>query len=204
MIKLYDKGNPPERLAQIAACLNDGGVIIFPTGTTYALGCHALKERAVERICRIRGIHPAEHPLSIICYDMSSISEYAKISTPAYKLMKRNLPGPFTFILSGKNVLPKIFRSRKVCEIGIRMPELPLLRELIAHLGAPLMASSLPPAADLSDMAYYTDPELVNEAFGASVDLVIDGGMGKLGQTTIVNCKEEPFEIVRQGDGILL
>ena len=90
MLKLYDKNNPPERIAQVVATLRDGGVIIFPTGTTYALGCHALKERAVERICNIRNINPASHPLSVICYDMSAISEYARITTPTYKVMKRN------------------------------------------------------------------------------------------------------------------
>ena len=144
MLKLYDKNNPPERIAQVVATLRDGGVIIFPTGTTYALGCHALKERAVERICNIRNINPASHPLSVICYDMSAISEYARISTPTYKVMKRNLPGPFTFIIPGKNKLPKIFRSRKTGEIGIRMPDSPILRDILRELDAPLMTASLP------------------------------------------------------------
>ena len=144
MLKLYTKNNPPERIAEIVRILNDGGVIIYPTGTTYALGCHAHKERAVERICRIRQISPSSHPLSVICYDMSAISDYAFISTPVFKLMKRNLPGPFTFILKGKNKLPKIFRSRKTGEIGIRMPDSPIVRELLENLGAPLMTASLP------------------------------------------------------------
>ena len=99
MLKLYAKNNPPDRIEQIVSVLRDGGVIIYPTGTTYALGCHALKERAVERICKIRQIDPSSHPLSVICYDMSAISEYARISTPIYKVMKRNLPGAFTFVL---------------------------------------------------------------------------------------------------------
>ncbi len=203
MLKLYTKNNPPERLAEIVRILNDGGVIIYPTGTTYALGCHALKERAVERICRIRQISPSSHPLSVICYDMSAISDYAFISTPVFKLMKRNLPGPFTFILKGKNKLPKIFRSRKTGEIGIRMPDSPIVRELLENLGAPLMTASLPELHP-GEPEYQTDPELIEEEFASQVDLVIDGGEGTLGQSTVVDCTaDDEGEIVRQGDGIL-
>lgn len=204
MLRLYTKNNPPDRIARIVQVLNDGGVIIYPTGTTYALGCHALKERAVERICRIKRIDAGEHPLSVICYDLSAISEYAFISTPVFKLMKRNLPGPFTFILKGKNRLPKIFRSRKTGEIGIRMPDSPIVRDILEALDAPLMTASLP-LADEAESEYLTNPELIDEAFGSQVDLVIDGGEGALGETTIVNCcddADEP-EVVRQGDGWL-
>lgn len=203
MLKLYTKNNPPERIAEIVRILNDGGVIIYPTGTTYALGCHAHKERAVERICRIRQISPSSHPLSVICYDMSAISDYAFISTPVFKLMKRNLPGSFTFILKGKNKLPKIFRSRKTGEIGIRMPDSPIVRELLENLGAPLMTASLPELHP-GEPEYQTDPELIDEEFGAQVDLVIDGGEGTLGQSTVVDCTtDDDGEIIRQGDGIL-
>ena len=203
MLKLYDKNNPPERISQVVATLRDGGVIIFPTGTTYALGCHAMKERAIERICRIRNINPATHPLSVICYDMSAISDYARISTPIYKVMKRNLPGSFTFIIPGKNKLPKIFRTRKSGEIGIRMPDAPIVRDILRELDAPIMTASLP-TEGYDDDAYRTDPELINEAFGAKVDLVIDGGMGHLGESTIVDCHDDSFEILRQGDGELV
>jgi len=144
MLKLFPKNNPVDRLQEVVRILEDGGVVVYPTGTTYALGCHALKERAVERICRLRGIDPATHPLSVICYDMSAISEYAHISTPVYKAMKRNLPGAFTFVLRGKNKLPKIFRTKKNGEIGIRMPESSILRDVMDLLGAPLMTASLP------------------------------------------------------------
>lgn len=203
MLKLYTKNNPPERIAEIVRILNDGGVIIYPTGTTYALGCHALKERAVERICRIRQISPSFHPLSVICYDMSAISDYAFISTPVFKLMKRNLPGPFTFILKGKNKLPKIFRSRKTGEIGIRMPDSPIVRELLENLGAPLMTASLPELHP-GEPEYQTDPELIEEEFGSQVDLVIDGGEGTLGQSTVVDCTtDDDGVILRHGDGIL-
>lgn len=202
VIKLYSKNNPPERIDEIVRVLKDGGVIIYPTDTAYALGCHALKERAVEKICRIRGIDPASHPLSVICYDMSSISEYAHISTPVYKVMKRNLPGAFTFILAGKNKLPKIFRSKKSGEIGIRMPDSTILRDILKVLDAPMMTASLP-TDGYDDDAYRTDPELIDETFGNQVDIVVDGGMGTLGESTIVDCRDDEMEIIRQGNGEL-
>lgn len=203
LIKLYSKNNPPGRLQEIVDALRDGGIIIYPTGTTYALGCHALKERAVERICKIKGVDPMAHPLSVVCYDMSAISEYAHISTPVYKVMKRNLPGPFTFILKGKNKLPKIFRTKKEQEIGIRMPDFPLVKELLALLDAPMMTASLP--TDVYDEPeYLTNPELIVEAFGNLVDVVVDAGEGHLGQSTMLDCKDDELTIVREGDGELV
>lgn len=202
IIKLYSKNNPPERIDDIVKVLNDGGVIIYPTDTTYALGCHALKERAVEKICHIRDIDPASHPLSVICYDMSSISEYAHISTPVYKVMKRNLPGAFTFILAGKNKLPKIFRTKKSGEIGIRMPNSTIVRDILRALDAPMMTASLP-IDGFEDDAYRTDPDLIDETFGNQVDFVIDGGLGSIGESTIVDCRDDEMEIIRQGIGEL-
>lgn len=202
IIKLYSKNNPPERIDDIVKVLNDGGVIIYPTDTTYALGCHALKERAVEKICHIRDIDPASHPLSVICYDMSSISEYAHISTPVYKVMKRNLSGAFTFILAGKNKLPKIFRTKKSGEIGIRMPNSTIVRDILRALDAPMMTASLP-IDGFEDDAYRTDPELIDETFGNQVDFVIDGGLGSIGESTIVDCRDDEMEIIRQGIGEL-
>lgn len=203
-IKLYDKDNSPKVLDDIAKVLNDGGVVIIPTDTTYAFACNALQERAVEKICSLRSINPAKHPLSIICYDISAISKYAKIPTSVFKVMKRNLPGPFTFILAGLSKLPKIFRNRKGSEVGIRMPDCEPLREIMGTLGKPLMTASLQLPNESDDIEYLTNPELVNEAFGKTVDLVIDCGNGKLGQSTIIDCTGEQLEIVRQGDGELL
>lgn len=203
MIKLYSKDNPIERIQKVVDVLNSGGVIIYPTGMTYALGCHALKERAVERICKIKQVNPAAHNLSVVCYDMSSISEYAHISTPIYKLMKRNLPGAFTFILPGKNKLPKIFRKRKSNEIGIQMPDNPILRDILEVLNAPLMTASLPISVD-QDLNELIDPELVNEKYESVVDLVIDGGVGQEGASTVVDCLGEDYQIIRQGKGLLI
>lgn len=203
MIKLYSKDNPIERIQKVVDVLNSGGVIIYPTGMTYALGCHALKERAVERICKIKQVNPAAHNLSVVCYDMSSISKYAHISTPIYKLMKRNLPGAFTFILPGKNKLPKIFRKRKSNEIGIQMPDNPILRDILEVLNAPLMTASLPISVD-QDLNELIDPELVNEKYESVVDLVIDGGVGQEGASTVVDCLGEDYQIIRQGKGVLI
>lgn len=203
MIKLYSKDNPIERIQKVVDVLNSGGVIIYPTGMTYALGCHALKERAVERICKIKQVNPAAHNLSVVCYDMSSISEYAHISTSIYKLMKRNLPGAFTFILPGKNKLPKIFRKRKSNEIGIQMPDNPILRDILEVLNAPLMTASLPISVD-QDLNELIDPELVNEKYESVVDLVIDGGVGQEGASTVVDCLGEDYQIIRQGKGVLI
>ena len=203
MIKLYSKDNPIERIQKVVDVLNSGGVIIYPTGMTYALGCHALKERAVERICKIKQVNPAAHNLSVVCYDMSSISEYAHISTPVYKLMKRNLSGAFTFILPGKNKLPKIFRKRKSNEIGIQMPDNPILRDILEVLNAPLMTASLPISVD-QDLNELIDPELVNEKYESVVDMVIDGGVGQEGASTVVDCLGEDYQIIRQGKGVLI
>lgn len=200
IVKLYNKNNNPQELQRLVDVLNDGGIVIIPTDTTYAIGCHALKERAIERICRLKGIDPKKQHLSIICYDLSSISEYAKLDNSTFKLMKRNLPGPFTFILNGTTRLPKIFRNRK--EVGIRMPDNPIVQELSRLLDAPIMSTSLPlPNGMESD--YITNPELIDELFGERVDIVIDGGMGGTEVSTIINCTDGEAEIIRQGIGWL-
>ena len=142
LLKLYEKNNNPADLQQVIDILNDGGIIIYPTDTMYAIGCHGLKERAIERICQLKNTDPKKNNLSIICYDLSSISEYAKFDNNTFKLMKRNLPGAFTFILNGTVRLPKIFRNRK--EVGIRMPDHPIIQELARLLDAPIMTATLP------------------------------------------------------------
>ena len=202
IVKLYKDNNDPKVIQQIVDVFNDGGLVIYPTDTMYAIGCHALRERAVEQICRIKGIDPTKNSLSIICYDLSNVSEYAKISNSVYKMIRRNVPGPFTFILPGLNKLPKVFHNRKGKEVGIRMPDEPILREIAYMLDAPIMTSTLP-ISDNMESEYLTNPELINEAFGDLVDLVIDGGIGTLDQSTVVDCTTDEPEIVRQGKGEL-
>ena len=198
--KLYNKDNAPDVIDRIVQLLEDGGIIIYPTDTMYAIGCHGLKERAVERICRIKQMDPRKNNLSIICYDLSNISEYAKVSNAMFKLMKRNLPGPFTFILPAGTRLPKIYRNRK--EVGIRVPDCSIIREICHALNAPILSSTLPIDED-EDIEYATTPELINEKFGQEVDLIIDGGIGGIEHSTIVNCTEDEPEIIRQGKGWL-
>lgn len=198
--KLYPKNNSPEVINRLVSSLHDGAVMIVPTDTQYALACHALKERAIERICRLKGLDPRKHHLSVVCYDMSSISEYAKVDNATFKLMKRNLPGPFTFILPGTTRLPKIFSGRR--EVGIRMPDCPMLRELLAELQAPLMIASLP-LEEGEEEEYLTEPELIHEKWADRVDLVIDGGTGGTEGSTVVNCTQGAAEIIRQGVGWL-
>ena len=199
-IKLYEKNNSQRDLDRIVQTLEDGGIIIYPTDTMYAIGCHALKERAIERICKLKGIDPRKNSLSIICYDLSNISEYAKVDNRTFKLMKRNLPGPFTFILNSGSRLPKIFKNRK--EVGIRIPDHAVIREICQLLDAPILTTTLP-LSDGEDIEYITNPELIEEKFENEVDLIIDGGIGGMEPSTIVNCTEGENEIVRQGKGIL-
>lgn len=200
LLKLYQKNNNPQDLQQVVDVLNNGGIIIYPTDTTYAIGCHGLKERAIERICRIKNIDPRKNNLSIICYNLSSISEYAKVDNNTFKLMRRNLPGAFTFILNGTTRLPKIFRNRK--EVGIRMPDCAIIQEIARLLDAPIMTTSLP-RNDQEDIEYITTPELIDEKYGEMVDLIVDGGIGETEFSTIVNCTGGEVEIVRQGKGWL-
>ncbi len=198
LLKLYPKNNNPADLQRVVDLLRDGGLLIYPTDTMYAIGCHGLKERAIERICRLKGIDPRRNNLSIICYDLAAISEYAKMDNAAFKLMKRNLPGPFTFILNGTTRLPKIFRNRR--EVGIRMPDCPIIQEIARLLDAPIMTTTLPHDEDIG---YLTDPELIDEKFGHLVDLVIDGGIGGLEGSTVVDCTGDEPVIIRQGLGEL-
>lgn len=201
LLKLYDKNNNTEDLQKVIDILNDGGLIIYPTDTRYAIGCHAMKERAVEKICKIKNINIQKNNLSIICYDLSSVSQVAKLENSVFKVMKRNLPGPFTFILNGTNKLPKIFRNRK--EIGIRMPDQPIIQEIARLLDEPMMTTTVPYNPN-EDIEYVTNPELIHEKMGHLVDLVIDGGIGSTQESTIVNCTNNDFEIVRQGAGELI
>ncbi len=198
--KLYSKNNNPKNLNEILRVLNEGGLIIYPTDTMYAIGCHALKERAIERICKIKGINPQKNNLSIICYDLSNISEYAKIDNVTFKLMKRNLPGAFTFIVPTGSRLPKIFKNRK--EVGIRIPDNPIIQEICRLLEAPILTTTLP-YDETEEIEYYTVPELIDEKFGSEVDIVIDGGIGGIEPSTVVKCTDGEYEIVRQGIGWL-
>ncbi len=198
--KLYEKNNSPRDMAEIVRVLEEGGVLIFPTDTVYAIVCHALKERAVERICRLKGMNPQKKPLSILCSDMKQVSEFAKMDDAAFKLMKQYLPGPFTFVLPTSNRLPKIFRGRK--EVGVRLPDNDMVREVCRLLGAPLMTTSLP-YDETDDVGYLTMPELIDERWGLKVDMVIDAGVGGTQPGTVVSLMDDEVRLLRQGVGEL-
>ena len=200
LLKIYEENPNPREVAKVIKTLQDGGLIIYPTDTVYAIGCDALNVRAVERICQIKGVNPQKSNLSIICYDLSNLSEYAKVSNAAFKLMKKNLPGPFTFILPTSNELPKIYKNRK--EVGIRVPDNNIVRTLVQELGNPLLTMSVHDEDEIIE--YSTDPELIEEKYGNQVDIVIDGGYGGLEGSTVVDCTTDDFTVVRQGKGELL
>jgi tRNA threonylcarbamoyl adenosine modification protein (Sua5/YciO/YrdC/YwlC family) len=190
--------NPQVRnLKRVVECLLDGGVIIYPTDTIYGLGCDIFQHKAVERICRIKQVDPAKAQLSFICYDLSDLSNYTKsISTPLYRLLKTYLPGPYTFILPASKQVPKILKSRKDT-IGLRIPDNVIARSLIRELGHPILSSSLP-----GDMVEeYTDPHMIREKFESQVDIIIDGGIGGMIPSTVVDCTGEEPVLVRKGLG---
>ena len=199
LIKLYNENPNPRELEKVVSVLKDGGIVIYPTDTLYGMGCDALNVRAVEKICGLKGINPQKSNLSIICNDLSDISEYAKVDTPTFKLMKRNLPGPFTFILPTTSSLPKIYKNRKT--VGIRVPDNPIIREIVSMLGNPVLNASVKDEHD--EIEYTTDPELIHEKWGDVADIVIDGGFGGIEPSTVVDCTSDEPEIVRQGKGVL-
>ena len=199
ILKIYPENPNPKDIGKVVKILQEGGVVIYPTDTIYAIGCDALNIRAVEEICRIKGVQPEKCNLSIICYDLSNISSYAKVSNTVFKLIRDYLPGPYTFILPTSNELPKLYKKRK--EVGIRMPDNPIIREICHELGHPILSKSIRYNPD--EPEYTTDPELIYERYENQVDLVIDGGYGDTEGSTVVNCASEPFTIMRQGKGII-
>jgi tRNA threonylcarbamoyl adenosine modification protein (Sua5/YciO/YrdC/YwlC family) len=198
-IKLYETNPNLKEIDRIVGILKEGGIVIYPTDTVYAMGCDALNIRSVEKICKIKGLNPHKTKLSIICSDLSNISEYAKVDNVIFKLMKKNLPGPFTFILNATHHLPKIYKNRK--EVGIRVPDNNIVRTLVQQLGNPLLTTSVCDQDDI--LQYSTDPELINEAYKHIVDVVIDGGYGGLEPSTVIDCTGDEFVITRQGKGDL-
>jgi tRNA threonylcarbamoyl adenosine modification protein (Sua5/YciO/YrdC/YwlC family) len=190
--------NPQLRqIKTIVECLLSGGVIIYPTDTIYGLGCNIFQHKAVERICRIKEVDPQKAQLSFICSDLSDMSIYTKsTSTPLYRLLKQHLPGPYTFILPASKQVPKILKSKKDT-IGLRVPDNEIARTIVQELGHPLLSASLP-----GDMVEdYTDPELMYDHFKNLVDIVIDGGIGGMIPSTIIDCTTDEPLLVREGAG---
>ena len=182
-------------------CLASGGIVVYPTDTVYGVACDIFKPKALERIARIKNINLEKANFSFICYDLSTLSEYTKpISNSVYKLMRKSLPGPFTYILEANNNVPKIFHSKKRT-IGIRVPDNNIARELVRQLGNPLASTSIHDEDEIIE--YTTDPELIHEKFHKLVDMVIDGGYGDNEASTVIDCTSGNPVLVRQGKGII-
>ena len=202
ILKLYPTNPNPRYVKMILECLSDGGTIIFPTDTLYGLGGCINNPRTFERICQIKGIKKEKANFSFIFHDLSMLSEFTKpINNDVFKMMKRNLPGPFTFILEANNNIPRIFQSKKKT-IGIRIPNQPIITNLVQELGNPIMTTSIVDEEDEMG-GYLTDPEEINERYKDLVDIIIDGGAGEHVASTVVDCTEDEVYIVRQGKGEL-
>jgi tRNA threonylcarbamoyl adenosine modification protein (Sua5/YciO/YrdC/YwlC family) len=200
LIKIYPDNPNPRDLDRIVDVLREGGVIIYPTDTVYGIGCDITKPKAVERIIKIKGIKPKEAQFSFMCSDLSHISDFARVDNSTFKLLKRNLPGPFTFVLPGFNRVPDYFMSKRKT-VGIRIPDHPIPIELVRLLGNPILTTSL--KDDDEVIEYTTDPELIFEKYSDLVDLVIDAGYGDNIPSTIVDCTEEEPVVIREGKGEL-
>ncbi|MBT1703581.1 L-threonylcarbamoyladenylate synthase [Chryseosolibacter indicus] len=198
-LKIHPKNPEQRKINHVVEVLRKGGVIIYPTDTIYGIGCDLMNKKGVERLCQILQIKPQKMNLSFICNDLSHISEYATVETPIFKLLKKALPGPFTFILESSSKVPKILDANKKT-VGIRIPnhQIPLM--IVSSLGNPLITSSI--KDDDTILEYTTDPEEIYNDFKSLVDIVIDGGAGGNVPSTVIDCTQEQLEIVRQGLGV--
>ena len=197
LLRIHPENPQPRLINQVVECLKDGGVIIYPTDTIYGLGCDIKHAKAIEKICQIKNMDPQKAQLSFICSDLSHLSEYSKgIDTPLYRMLKNYLPGPYTFILPASKQVPKILQSKK-STIGLRVPDNNICQQILTMLGNPILSTSLP-GEMVED---YTDPEIIYDRFENLVDFVIDGGIGGMTPSTIVDCTTDEWTILRQGLG---
>jgi tRNA threonylcarbamoyl adenosine modification protein (Sua5/YciO/YrdC/YwlC family) len=201
LTKIYPDNPNEKAIEQVVDILRKGGIIIYPTDTVYGMGCDISNSKAIEKICKIRGIKPEKANFSFICYDLSHISDFTRqIDNETYRVIKKALPGPFTFIFNANKNVPKLLSSNKKT-VGIRVPDNTIARSIVKMLGNPIISTSIHDDDEI--MEYSTDPELIHEKYEDIVDLVIDGGYGDNEPSTIVDCSEGEFEIIRQGKGDL-
>ena len=197
-IKIYPENPNEKEIAKVVKVLRDGGLIIYPTDTVYGLGCDITNTRALERIAKLKGIKLEKANFSFVCHDLSNLSDYVKqIDTATFKILKRALPGPYTFILPGNNDLPKEFRKKKT--VGIRVPDNNIALEIVRMLGNPIVSTSIHDEDEV--LEYSTDPELIYEKWQNKVDLVIDGGYGDNVGSTIIDLSGYEPVVVREGKG---
>lgn len=199
LVKIYEENPSPREINRVVEVLQNDGIIIYPTDTVYGIGCDITKNKAVEKIARYKNIRVEKSNLSFICSDLSHIADYTRpIPNYIFKLIKRHLPGPFTFILNAGNNVPKYFKGKKKT-VGIRVPDNEIIREIVRQLGNPILSTSVHDEDEIIE--YTTDPELIHEKFNDWVDMVIDGGYGDNVPSTVINCTGDEPEIIRQGKG---
>ncbi len=200
LVKLFNENPNLREILKIVDVLRKGGLIVYPTDTVYGLGCDITNAKAVEKVARIKNVKVEKNNFSFICSDLSHISDFTKpISNSVFKLMKKNLPGPFTFILEANNNVPKYFKGKKT--VGIRVPDNNIIREIIRELGNPILSTSVHDEDEI--LEYSTDPELIHEKYKEIAEIVIDGGYGDFIPSTIVDCTADEIVIVREGKGVL-
>lgn len=200
IIKIYEDKPSEAAIKKVVSVLKDGGLVIYPTDTVYGLGCDITNSRALEKIAKIKGIKLEKANFSFVCSDLSNLSDYVKqIDTSTFKILKRALPGPYTFILPGNSDLPKEFRKKKT--VGIRVPDNNIAREIVKLLGNPIVSTSIHDEDEVIE--YSTDPELIFEKWNNKVDLVIDGGYGDNVASTIIDLTGYEPEVIREGKGSL-
>lgn len=197
IVKIWNDSPSDRQLTEIVRDLELGNIMIYPTDTLYAIGCDALNVKAIERICKMKGINPDKTNLSIICSDISQVSEYARYDNKSFRLLKDNTPGAFTFLFKSSPSLPKAFKGRKV--VGVRIPENNTIIEIVKRLGHPILTTSI----EYVDEDYATNVELITETYYNKVDMVIDGGNGNIELSTIIDCTGDEPEIIREGKGII-
>jgi len=200
LVKIYKKDTDMREIEKAVNIMRNGGVIVYPTDTVYGIGCDVMNMKAVERVARIKKIPVEKSNFSFICSDLSNLSDYCRpISNQVFKLMKRCLPGPFTFILNANNNVPRYFKGKKKT-IGIRVPDHPVVTELVRILGNPILSTSVHDEDDLIE--YTTNPELIHEKLGSLVDLVFDCGAGDIFSSTVIDCTGDSPVMIRQGKGV--
>lgn len=200
LIRIYEDNPNPQDILKVVKVLRDGGLVIYPTDTVYGLGCDITKSRALEKIARIKGVKLSKANWSFVCADLSNLSDYVRqIDTTTFKILKRSLPGPYTFVLPGNNNLPKDFKKKKT--VGIRVPDNNIARALVEVLGNPIVSTSIKDEDTL--LEYTTDPELIHEKWDKLVDIVIDGGYGDNQPSTVIDLSGDEPEVLREGKGSL-
>ena len=200
LITIHHENPEPRKIQQAVEILKKGGLVVYPTDSVYSICCALSEHKAVIKLAQIKGVKPEKANFSLICKDLSHLSSYAKqVNTNIYKLMKRALPGPYTFILNASGLVPKIFKAKKKT-IGIRVPDNKIALALVQELGEPLVSTSVHNSEDTM-REYITDPELIHEHYGGQVTAVIDGGMGRLEASTVFDCTQNEAELIREGLG---